>query len=397
MSEKFIDTITGTVSAGHFLGQADSNIIKIIGSIEDMNDPSIVLQLKGMDFLTPFTREFEGLQGATEAVSSYRVWAVEDGSYQDADTYNETHEMWRYKRRAWVIKDKDFSSKMLRQIREEGKEGQLTKVVNERVAAISDLYINGYLPNIAYSTLLELPNAVAKTGYYAEPMGFLMDTPVQDTMLKPAKRRAENLIRNHYRSIAGQHVELEDIQATVSYMTEYRDTNGSNIVGLANDFTKFKLINTLAYDANKDVFARTGQPVDVIAGVKFISNDYIPDDMILFINGDAKELITKLISPNPTMRGMAIVKDNGFEKLETVYDIRNSYFKIMPEGYHLTGRHYGIFLDISGDGTILDPAKAIGYGGSPQNRLPVMTADQLAKITDQKELLDESWRVAVGG
>lgn len=391
---EYLDIITGSVSAGKFLENADEKVIQIVASIEMMNDTTNVPALKGMDFLSSFIKETEGVQGHLEGVREYKVWAVEDGSYQDADTENESYKVWRFGRKGYTIKDRDFDYKLIRQAREEGKDP--FHLLTRSLEAITDLYLNKYLPNMAYSTLFELPNARAKSDYYGEPKGFLMETPVREDMLKPRARKPENLVRNHYRKIAGEHVELEDIQAAVAYLTEYRDINGGNIVGLANDFTKFKLINTLAYDANKDIFGRTGQPADLIAGVKFISNDFIPDDVIIFVYGSAKELITKLISPDSTMRGMAIYKESGFQKLENITDLVGSKFVIQPEGYHLTGRHYALFLDISGDGTLSTP-RAIGYSGAPAERLPVMGQNELDKLIDQKVLLDEDWKISIGG
>lgn len=60
----------------------------------------------------------------------------------------------------------------------------------------------------------------------------------------------------------------------------------------------------------------------------------MPKDWLLFIAGDAPYLITKLVSPKSYLRGMAIYKEQGFQKLENIYDLVGSQFKIMPEGWN---------------------------------------------------------------
>ena len=81
-----------------------------------------------------------------------------------------------------------------------------------------------------------------------------------------------------------------------------------------------------------------------------MNNDFVPSGMILFIAGEADSLVTKLISPKSDLRGMAAIKDNGFGVLKDLNDMVGTYFKIMPEGWHLTGRHFGLILDLKNDG-----------------------------------------------
>lgn len=109
----------------------------------------------------------------------------------------------------------------------------------------------------------------------------------------------------------------------------------------------------------------------------------MPKDWLLFVAGDADHLITKLVSPKPYLRGMAIYKEQGFQKLENIYDLAGSVFKIMPEGYHLTGRHYGAFLYIGKD---------LGSPVTENERVTrKCSEEQLQLLSDHANALKSKW------
>lgn len=156
-------------------------------------------------------------------------------------------------RRGYTVKDKDFTHEMLDMAYEENKD--LSKIVSDRMIAISKMYLNEYLPNIAYETLFVVPEAGGR--YYGNPTGFLRDVEVDPSMLKVYAQSTEALSRNHYRTVAdGVGVTAADIEDIVEFMSEYRDVTDGNIVGLGNRTALYKLQNTLLYAANKDIFNR---------------------------------------------------------------------------------------------------------------------------------------------
>lgn len=53
----------------------------------------------------------------------------------------------------------------------------------------------------------------------------------------------------------------------------------------------------------------------------------MPKDWLLFINADADELITRLVSPKEDLRGMAIENERGFQKLDGIEDLVGSHFR----------------------------------------------------------------------
>lgn len=351
-----IPMITGTNSVGSFLENADQNIIKIVSALETMNSSDIIPELRGMNFLDTFVRKIEGTAGHTEGFAEYNVYASDDGSYADANTWKESYTKWTFNRRGYVVKDKDFTKDLIREAQE--KKQDLTPIVEKRIKAIADMYLNKYLPNRTYETLFVVPEKGGE--YTSKPEGFLRDVEIDPTYLKVGSQSEKYLKRNHYRAIADatMGITTDDIEDIVEFLSEYRDINDANIIAIASRRSIYKLKSTLKYDGNVDKFMRTGQIADPICGVLFLTNEYMPKDWILFLDGQASGLITKLISPIPEFRGMAIEKDAGFERVENIHDLVGSFFRIQPEGYHLTGRHKGCFLYIGKDNTATeDPSK----------------------------------------
>jgi len=367
-----VSVINGSAGAGQYLDGATPDVIKVVTALDSMNNPAIATSLRGMQFLSSFMREVQGVQGHTEAFKANQAYVSDDGSFQDAVEYQESYGHWTFTRRGYTVKDRDFTHKMLLDADERNM--SLASLVDDRIKVIMDLYLNKYLPNVAYETLFTLPT-INGGGYYSEPKGFLKGQIIEDYLLKPSVDAS--VPRNHYRAIAdaaNQTLTIEDIEFCVEYLSDYADTSDSNIIALGTRGALFKLRQALAWDGNKDEFSRTGEPAVEFAGVRFIINDYIPRGMIFFVNGDAPELIVRLVSPKPQYRGMAIVKEEGFARLESIYDLVGSQFKIQPEGYHLTGRHYGLFLDVE-----------------EGNANREMTANGLQRLSDHANALRQRW------
>ncbi|MGL6131089.1 MAG: hypothetical protein ACRCZ9_05715 [Fusobacteriaceae bacterium] len=326
-----VNVITGSWSLGHFdKTNMSEDLIKIVGSLEGLNDPSVVSNLEGMDFLNSFIAEVEGYQGHTEGFEEHKVYFSDDGSYQDATNYDSKYRSWTFYRRGWQIKDVDFSMALINEVAE--KRGSLAEVINKQMDRIGTRYTQHYLPKIAYETLFYEPRVASRTGEYTADFGFLNGAIVDAEMLKPHAQDPNNLNRFHWRGLAGEKVAYEDFEEMVNYMSEYMDISDSNIVALGTRATLAKLSQVFQYPANIDIFERTGQPAQEIEGVRFIKNDFFPKDLLFFVAGKAPELITKLISPNPAFRGLAITRVDAFTNFEKIEDLAGSFFKIMPEG-----------------------------------------------------------------
>ncbi len=343
-----INILTGANNAGKYIQKADENVMTILTGLEAVNNTDFTKKIEGMDAIKPFIRTINGLNGHTELFSNYRVWAVEDGDYSDAPTTEENYESWMYTRKGYKIKDKDFSLKLIEDAYE--KNLPLSELVAQRVKGVTQWYAQEYTPNVLFEPLMTIPNATQSASYRAAPVGFLNNTPVDQFILKPG---VTDLVRNHYLGIedTATGVTFYDIENVVEKMSEYIDVSDSNIIAFATRATLAKLKSTLAYEGNQDIFARSGVPTENIAGVQFIVNSYMPKNKILFINGDSKSLITKIISPKADRVGLAIVKDSGWTSMESIKDFIGAYYKVMPEGYFVTERHNGLWLDIGNEST----------------------------------------------
>ena len=76
------------------------------------------------------------------------------------------------------------------------------------------------------------------------------------------------------------------------------------------------------------------------------------------------------------MRGLAIVKEDGFQNSITSVDsFIGSFYKILPESYNITARHQGAWLDI---GT-----------SSPGNR--AMSTTGFNELTAHAQVLRNTW------
>jgi len=169
---------------------------------------------------------------------------------------------------------------------------------------------------------------------------------------------------------------MSDIEAVVQFFDEYADNSGGNLVAYANKATLAKLKTILAYSGNIDIFNRTSEPSENIGGVSFIANHMIPSNMILFLDGSAESIITRIQSPKADLRGFSIEKETGFNNLTNIGDLIGSYYRIMPEGYYITNRHAGLWLDLG---------NSSGSAGGD------MHANGLTALTAHKEFLKAVW------
>lgn len=376
-----INIITGSNSLGTYfdLGKADKELIKVVKSIETLNTPELVNRLAGMDFLSSFIRNVEGLQGHTEGFEEHKVLVTDDGSYQDGLNYDETYRTWTFYRKGYTVKDMDFSMGIINHAAETGQ--SLSSIVAKRMKAIGELYTLHYLPKVAYETLFTEPRN--KYGSYTDDFGFLDGTLVDAGMMKPYGQAAENLRRYHWKGQMEDVLTVGDFEKVVDYMSEYMDVSDSSIVALGTRATLSKLRNVINADVNLDIWDRTGQPAEEINGVRFIKNDFMPKNILLFVSGDASELITKLVSPNPAFRGIALTKVEAFTNFEELENLAGTFFKIMPEGYHLTGRHFGLFFHMEKGITVKDP--------EGNEHVGCMNENGRKALKDHKALLRGGW------
>lgn len=255
-------------------------------------------------------------------------------------------------------------------------------LVKERLNAIADWYLNRYLPNVLYQTVLKVPKTGQTESYFAAPVGLLKNTPVDKFMLKPGVKRTT---RNNYKAVADASagITYDDLQMFVDYFTEMADISDSNIVVYATRGTISKLSNVLADPGSVDVFERTGKPATTIKGIRFVEDDRIPPMKMLMLDGEANEIIVHVVSPKQDLQGFGATKDigEGFTKFERVQDFVGSYWRVCPEGRFIKGRHKMMWIDLAND----------AVDGAEQN----MSEQGLADLEDYYKLYEQYWRRSV--
>lgn len=340
-----IKTIVGSQYVGSLIKKADANVLKILGSLTAVNSSEIQANIRGLNDLNPFIETKEFLNGGSEQFTNSRIFATDDGEYADSPTYNETYEQWNFLRAGYRLKDMEFTLSLLEDAYERGS--PLESIVSDRIQAVSEWYMDEYLPNTIYSSLMKIPSTAQALTYRAAPYGLLKDTVVDRFMLKPGRTK---LSRNNYKAVksATAGLTIEDLEQIITEFTDFSDISDGNLVIYATRGTIAKTRTTIAADINKDVFNRTGKPSTTILGVQFVENDRIPPGKMLLIDGNAKRALVHVVSPKKDLQGLAAVKDigNGFDKLETVKDFVGSYWRVMPEGRAIRGRHQFMWIDL---------------------------------------------------
>ncbi len=340
--------IAGSKYVGSFIKKASPEVLTILGALDGMNDPQRQAKIAGVDDLAPFIGVVEGLNGQVQAFKNTTIKGVKDTEYGDAPIYNETFDQWYFTREGIRVRDSEFSLSAIMDADE--RSTPIGDVVKERIKAVSEWYMNQYLRNVWYATLLTLPTVQQASSFRAAPVGLLKNTPVDRTFLKPGTTKTT---RNNYKAVADATtgITIDDLEKFVTEFTEFSNITDGNIVIYATRGTLSKLRATIAADVNKDLFNRTGKPTEVILGIQFIQNDMIPAGKMLMLDGNMRNGLTHFVSPKPYMRGIQVIKDvgNGFDKIESVKDFIGSHFKVMPEGHFITSREKFMWIDTLND------------------------------------------------
>jgi hypothetical protein len=341
-----INSIVGSYCAGSFIKTADKNSMKIVGALDGMNNPKNQLKIRGMDDLLPFIGTVEGLNGEKKGFETNKIYGIEDGQYADAPAFKPTYESWNYTRSGVRLKDYEFTLSTITDAYE--RNIPIGDIVTERVKAVADWYMNSYIPSNWYQTLFRVPTAQQSQSLRAAPVGFLKNTPVDRSFLKP---QAKSNIRNNYKAVSDvtDGLTIDDLEKIILEFTEFKGMSDGNLAIYGSRGSLAKSRGTIAADVNKDEFNRTGKPSDEILGVQFIQNDMIPSGKLLLFDGNMRQGLTHFVSPKPDLRGMSIVKDlgNGFDKIDSIRDYIGAYWRVMPEGRFIEDRWKFCWIDLN--------------------------------------------------
>lgn len=313
----------------------------LVSGLDEINN-GVFEDTNEMNFIKSILRVLEGVQGHTEAFKKKEIFAEDDGTFLTGKKpCRETYAHWSFSRRGYKLKDMGFTYSLIHEILE--RKIDSSNFMRNKVKVLTEFYKKNYIPNILYETLFKAPEYTVggERSYYGEAFGFLRGENVEESMLKMYAR--ENPERNHYRTIKSRNgiVSKLDLFSLGEYLSQYTDIKNKNVILQANrkQFNSIMCLLDIPYNTLEN-----NTYIEVDDSLKIAVNNFMPNSWIFASNKKAYDIITKLRSPNKLYRGLTLVKERGFAKIEEIYDIIDSYFKIMPEGYHLTGRHQGCFL-----------------------------------------------------
>lgn len=331
----------GTTTVGELV-YAPEAIQEVYSALTVLNGKDIYASVRGAQFLDPFTREIFGGNGFTESHKELIVNGRKggDGDYRNTVKRKEKVNTRTYLTEATTLGDVDFTNKMIDEARE--KNLSLTDLIRPQMESIAKWYTQRYLAYSPYIALLALPT---DGGNFWTEFGMCRNTVVPSYYMKPGK----STTRQHWMTIEKTTgVEATDIMAGIQTLAEYVDTMEDDVVIYGSGTTLSKVYTIYNDPINKDIFWRTGEPVAEVGGAKFIKNDMLPTDFLLFVNGGSDFLLTKNQSANPDFRGLGTYREEGVIKFEDEADLVGTKFKVHAESYNMDGRTDALIMDIKG-------------------------------------------------
>ncbi len=330
----------GAATTGELM-TAPEALQEVYSALTAMNGKDVYATVRGAQFLEPFTRQLFQGNGYTEKHKELIVNGRKggDGDYRNTIKRKEKVNTRTYTTEATTLGDVDFTMNML----EEAMENQLdlTSLIRPQMESIAKWYTQRYLVYSPYIALLHVP--ADAHGFWAD-FGMVRNTVVPESYLKPGK----STTRQHWMAIEkATGVEATDISAGIERLTEYVDTLDDDVVIYGAGTTLSKMYTLYDSPVNVDTFWRTGEPINEVEGVKFIKNDMLPTDFLLFVNGGADHLLTRNQSKNPAFRGLGAFKEETAIKFEDEMDLVGTKFKVFPENWFLDGKTDCLIMDIN--------------------------------------------------
>lgn len=334
--------LVGSYSKGELMAAPEA-MQEVYTALTVLNGKDIYAEVKGAQFLTPFTREVFGGNGYVETHKELIVNGRKggDGDYRNTVKRKEKAYKRTYFTEATTIGDVDFSMRMIEDAKKKGL--NLSDLVAPKMESIARWYTRRYLAYSPYISLFEVPT---DGGDFWSENGMVLNTVVPEYYVEPGK----STTRNHWMAIKESvGVSGDDILEGRNKLSEYVDVYPSDVVIYASNTTLGKVFSIYNEPANKDEFFRTGEPMWSVGGCRFIENDMIPEDFLLFVNANAEWLLTKNMEENAAFRGMDAYKENAAIKIDDEEDLVGMKFKIHPESWSMDGRTDALIMDINAE------------------------------------------------
>ena len=330
----------GATTAGELM-YAPEAIQEVYTALTVLNGKDIYAAVRGSQFLDPFTRQLFGGNGFVEEHKELVVNGRKGGDvdYRNTIKRKEKSNTRTFNTEATTLGDVDFTMKMLDTATEKGI--PVADLIRPQMESIAKWYTQRYLAYSPYIALLTEPtNAFS---FWSE-FGMVRNTVVPEYYLKPGK----STTRQHWMAVEKDTgVAAEDISAGIQRLAEYVDTMEDDVFIYASGTTLAKVFTVYNDPISADTFWRTGEPYQEVAGAKFIKNDMIPTDFLLFVNGGSDFLLTRNQSQNPSYRGMGTYKENAVIKFDDEIDLVGTKFKVHAENWYMEGSTDALIMDIN--------------------------------------------------
>jgi len=360
--------ITGSKTIGNIPNQIDPIFLETMADLEQGNVADNIKDLQGMGLVANFVEEIEGVDGKRVEFEYMNAYFSKGGLASTSSGFDSYKKYFELQRDYFDMKDFDFTIDTVTQAIELGKESELFAEARKKTQKCIQLYNRVFIPSTIIQTLITgdfrrttIPT-LNTNGDYGDQFGALRGEDVIN--VQPWK---SGTARNHYRCLkANANVTADDIVANAQLIKDYKDYSQMGIVAYANGVTMFALRNVFNYNGTIDDVI-LGKVELVVGGVKFVTLEWLPDNFVLFTDIDASGMIKKMVSPNPTMRGLGMIKEKGWDDLTDPQQLEGTIMRIFPVSYALMKRHKLLWLDI--DKTRYNSNGFIPSGGDGEKAL----------------------------
>lgn len=362
---------SGSVNASSIVNPNHSQVIdEIMWGLDTAGTPESEVYTPSMDIelMGNFLSVKAGRPGTYEAFKDFEGFFQDDAEYVDPEEYKETYAKWDFKRKGFSIKNGSYDRKTFKNAIENGD--NIDELVADRTASLISKYEKNVIPNALFEEVLRVPTS---GGTFYEKFGAVRDTTVSPNKLISYDPTAtagtlESNVRNNWRAIAeNSGLSLEDIKFVKEYMGNVEGIDEENLLvfGGSNAISEAGALFDVNMKTREEIVldgTPTGLQAWTVEGLSMISTKSLPKNILMFVNPDARNIVTQLISDKPEFQGLYMETARDGEKfIANGESLMGSKLIIGEFGNHMVGRLDVLFLDI--DATRFNADREMQAGG----------------------------------
>jgi len=355
MSTKWVGSLNADSVVSNDHVQA---IEEIMVALDSANATEITSRRKDLALMGQMVKTREGVAGTYDLYESYEGYFSDDSDGYDPEEYKVEYEKFDFTRKAYNVKNGSYDSKTYQDFEERGV--NVDNEIQKKTVDLLATYNNIYKPNIIFDALMTVPADGSGVAYsFGTNFGAIRNYSIKERKMtnydSSATAQALNSkVRNNWRAIADESgISLNDVDFVKEYMGDIEgiDEDGLIVFGKSSALSKFQNLFSDFSPVQEEIIVG-GIPSGVqgftINGFTLVSvKTPFPKDMLLFVNPNAEELITKLVSRLPEYQGVAIEFPRDEECfLKDSQGFRGAKILIQSEGYHMTGILDALWMDI---------------------------------------------------